>query len=177
MPIRFLARLSSWPIRFRAPTGLLFIGCPLALVLSLSCQRPIDPKIAAVQKDSILASVHRAAQLIDSTRNLLVARDPGGDSEHVASTVLLHTPLGDSLRSAVLALIGLCHRHWPNPATITNIDNAFRFTNQLTAIDGWNQVYFSGTPTMNVYTLLSSMEDECKGAANIAISAIDSRRR
>ena len=66
---------------------------------------------------------------------------------------------------------------WPNPATITNIDNAFRFTNQLIATDAWNQIDFSGTSTANAYTLLSSMEDECTGAVNFVISAIDRRRR
>jgi hypothetical protein len=165
------------PTRFRVRSSPLFAGCLLVLALFFSCRRAIDPKNASVQKDSIYSTLHRATHYLDSARNLLVARDPGGDSEHVASTVLLHTPLGDSLRSAVLALVDLCHREWPNSATISNIDDAFRFTNQLTATDDWNQIYFSGTPTMNAYTLLSSMEDECKNAANFEISAIDSRRR
>lgn len=143
----------------------------------IGCRRTTDPKIAAIRADSILTSLHHATRYLDSARNLLVAKDPSGDSEHVASAILLHTPLGDSLRSSVRTLVTLCHNSWPNPATIINIDNAFRFTKQVIAPDAWDQVYFSGTPTATAYTLLSSMEDECKGAANFAMSSIDGRRR
>ncbi|HEV9037622.1 MAG TPA: hypothetical protein VGQ51_13400 [Puia sp.] len=146
-------------------------------LLSIGCRRTTDPKIAAIRADSILVSLHRTTHYIDSARNLLVAEDPGGDSRHVASAVLLHTPLGDSLLSTTRTLVTLCHDSWPNPATIINIDNAFRFTKQLIAPHAWDQVYFSDTPTSTAYTLLFSMELECNSAANFAMSRIDGRRR
>lgn len=158
--------------------ALFFIGCPIVLSLFFfGCRRAIDPKIAAIRTDSILISLRHATRYIDSARNLLVAKDPSGDSENIASAVLIHTPLGDSLRSSVQSLITRCHDSWPNPATIINIDNAFRLAKQLTAPDAWDQVYFTGTPTSTAYSLLSSMEDECKNAVNFAVSSIGGHRR
>jgi hypothetical protein len=151
-----------------------------SIILSISligCLRATDPKIAAVRTDSILHSLRRATHYIDSARNLLVSLDPGGDSPHVASGLLIHTSLGDSLRSSAQALITCCHDNWPNPATIINMDKAFHFTKQLVAPDAWNHLYFSGTPTSAAYTVLSSMEDECKSAANLTMTSIDGRRR
>ena len=146
-------------------------------LFSIGCRRATDPKIAAIRTDSIRISLQRTTHYLDSARNLLVGKDPGGDSEHVASAILLHTPLGDSLRSAARALITICHDYWPNPATIINIDNAFHLTKQLIGRDAWDQVYFADTPTATAYTLLSSMEDECTGAANFAMSSIDGHPR
>lgn len=162
--------------RFRRPTipalSLIFLT-----LFSFGCRRTTDPRIAAIRADSISVSLHHATRFIDSARNILVAEDPGGDSVRVASALLIHTPLGDSVRSAVQTLVTLCHNDWPNPATIINIDNAFRFTKQLLAHDAWDQVYFPGTPTAMAYSLLSSMEDECKSAANFAMFSLDGRKR
>ena len=172
--MRFVHYSSSTLLRRPVSRAFLLIFLTL---FSLGCRRTIDPHIAAVRADSISVSLHHATRFIDSARNLLVAEDPGGDSDRVASAMLIHTPLGDSLRSAVQTLVTLCHEDWPNPATIINIDNAFRFTKQLLARDAWDQVYFSGTPTAMAYSLLSSMEDECKSAANFAMSSLDGRKR
>jgi hypothetical protein len=150
------------------------LGCAVVpILISIGCRRAIDPKVAAIRTESIHISLHRAARFIDSARDLLVAKDPGGDSDHVASALLIHTALGDSLQSAVRNLMTVCHDSWPTPATIINIDNAFHFTKQLLAPGAWDQVYFTDTPTATAYTLLSSMEDECKGAVNFAVSTID----
>jgi hypothetical protein len=133
----------------------------------------LQPQRLSPAADTIRRSLRHATRFIDSARHLLVARDSAGDNEQVAAMVLVHTPLGDSIRSAVLAFIDRCHNSWPNPATIVNIDNSFHYTKQVLAPEAWPRQNFSDTPTASAYTLLSSMEDECTRAADLAISRID----
>lgn len=153
---------------------------PLILVVACfacSCRSAADRRLDSIRTNSILLSLHHATRYIDSARDLLATRDPAGDKDQIAAAVLVHTPLGDSLRSAVLGLIDRCHACWPNPATIANVDNAFHYSRQLTSSDAWYGQDFNATPTSTAYTLLTTMEDECTRAANFTMFRIDGHPR
>ncbi|HVS98679.1 MAG TPA: hypothetical protein VHE54_19435 [Puia sp.] len=132
-------------------------------------------KTTTLRTDSILSSLHRATRYIDSARNLLAAKDSAGGDQHLAAMLLVHTALGDSIRSSIRALIDCCHSAWPNPATAVNIDNAFHSTKTYISPDFWYDRDFIGTPTVTAYTLLTTIRDECTGAANFAVAAIGGR--
>jgi hypothetical protein len=146
----------------------------LPVLFFCSCQRGTS-KIPPVKADSILNTLHRATRYIDSARNILVEKDSAGDNEHIAAIVLAHTPLGDSIRSAIRGLITLCHAGWPNQATLINLDNAFHHTSDVVSPDRWNNQNFTDTPTASAYAILITLEDECTFAARMTMSYIDSR--
>jgi hypothetical protein len=152
----------------KTPMRSLFYVSLLSLPLT-GCTSAADRMANAIRTDSILISLHRATRYIDSARNILVAKDSAGDNERIAAAVLVHTPLGDSLRSSVLGLIDRCHSNWPNAATSADIDNAFHYSKVLVTSDYWYGQEFIGIPTASAYTLLSSMEDECTKAANFTM--------
>ena len=170
---------SSRPLLYSSLFALVLAGCgssPDHAADSASA-RAANARTNTLKTDSILFSLRRATRYIDSARNMLAVKDSTGDDLHVAVALLVHTPLGDSIRSSIQALIDRCHSAWPNPATVINIENAFHSTKIYLTPDFWYGQDFIDAPTVSAYTLLTTIEDECTRAADFTQSAIDGKPR
>jgi len=121
----------------------------------------------------LFATMQVLAARIDSVQELLRTTDSVGETVGVAEKILIHTPLGDSLRKAMLEASDRCYAALLSPDKKPALDSIFSTVKEYTTPGNWNGGVFSETPTVAAQTILSALESRCMNAASLTMKDID----
>jgi hypothetical protein len=110
---------------------------------------------------------------LDSTQEILKRKDPDGEGIGIAEKVLTHTPLGDSLRKAMLEVSDRCYAALLSPDKKPALDSIFSTVKEYTTSANWNGEVFSQTPTVAAQTILVALKSRCMSAATLTMKDID----
>ena len=109
---------------------------------------------------------------IQETRDILQQKDSTGENTAIATHLLVHTPLGDSLRNAIDQTIQLCEKALVDKKQLAVLDATFGQTLEMITPEGWPR-YFKDTPTVGALTLLSYLNGRLTNAAALTLKDID----
>lgn len=135
-----------------------------------SLSQKTAPSPLPVKAGPLLLAMHRAIRYVDSAHDLLQAKDTSGVNLHVADALLVHTPLGDTIRSAMLDLMSRCRGYITDRQKLDSLDKIFDNCKTVLAPDYWYREDFNGTPTVAALTILAVLRSDCVRGANFAIS-------
>ena len=109
---------------------------------------------------------------VDSMQQILKRKDPDGEGIDIAEKVLTHTPLGDSLRKAMLNVSNRCYAALLSPEKKPALDSIFSTVKEYTTPANWNGEVFSQTPTVAAQTILVALNSRCMDAATLTMQDI-----
>jgi hypothetical protein len=109
---------------------------------------------------------------VDSIQDILKRKDSVGEGIGVAEKVLTHTPLGDSLRKAMLEVSDRCYAALLSPDKKPALDSIFSTVKEYTTPANWNGEVFSQTPTVAAQTILVALKSRCMSAATLTMQDI-----
>lgn len=122
--------------------------------------------------DLFNATNHLVAR-VDSMQAVLTNKDSVGETSGIAEKVLVNTPLGDSLRRAMLEVSDRCYAALVSNGRKQALDSILSTVKEYTAPDNWNSQVFHEIPTAAAQTILAALESRCRNAAGLTLKDID----
>jgi len=127
----------------------------------------------ARKADSIYQSVQNFNSLITRAEALLKEKDPTGKQTSIASSLLVRTALGDSIRAAVADLSACCRAALRDAGKRGELNQLLEQPEKVTDSSQWNGNQFAGEPTVAAQTTLSFFRLQCTKAATLTLREID----
>jgi hypothetical protein len=136
----------------------------------------IDSKASAGETgrnaDSLYQSMQDALSLLSRARDLLHTKDPPGENRQIAAKLLVHTPLGDSIREAIARVASWCQKTLVSQDKKTDLDALLTQPRAIADPSQWVR-YFTDTPTVGAQTILSYFESQCTKAATFTLRDVN----
>jgi hypothetical protein len=129
--------------------------------------------VLARQADSLLAAIDEAVTRIRATSDVLRDKDPTGDNTTISQRLLVHTPLGDSLRISVEQMIRHSESVCAGFEKNYSIDSVISDIKEITIPKHWYHDNFPDQPSVATLVILNALESDCKKAAVMVFKQID----
>ena len=124
--------------------------------------------LASGKNGDLIRALTNVMRYVGNAKALLSFRDSTGERRDVAAVVLVHTPLGDSVRSTMLRLIAQCHGYLSDPKKIDSLNKMLVNTNAILEEGHWYKDDFTGEATIGAITLMNALETSAISAARFA---------
>lgn len=140
----------------------------------LSILKKAEKNEAKVQKaDSIYQSIQNFLALTNRTDALMKEKDPSGRQNSIAGSLLVRTPLGDSIRAAVGEISAYCGAALPDPAIKEELTKLLEQPGRIIDSSQWNNVQFAREPTVAAQMTIKFLQMQCTEAAILALRDIN----
>jgi hypothetical protein len=130
-------------------------------------------KDLAQKADSLYLTTQQTLALIGRTEATLEQMDSAGGNTEIAEKLLSHTPLGDSIRTAVLNVSLRCHQGLVTATKRSSLDSLLEQSMAVVNAKQWDGQQFVGEPTAAARTTLEFFQMQCTQAAILTLKDIN----